>query len=262
MYEVRHGLAPMRVVGRIPVKFGPEEVLGLPEFRKLRHRESEVGRLLQVGIALMRPRGVFTLLRIESISKGAVHLEGEHTLNSIALADMARPGQRVAPYVITIGQGLEEEASRMNQTDVFGGWLLGRIGDYALGKASLHIRSLIEGELGETPSSFAPGTGTGRLFGIEQQKVLFDILDPPNSIGVTLTPSYLMVPLKSISGVFAAVEGEYVACRYCPRECEYRRAQFGGEYPMVKPGCEECDGFVPSDSFASTTNNLKLDTPP
>jgi len=240
----------MRVVDRIPVKLDSEEVLDLPEFRRLRNRESEVRRLLQVSSALMRPRGVFTLLRIRSVSNGAVHLEGEHILNSIALAEMAKTGQKVAPYVITIGPDLEDEASRMSQTDIFGGWLLARIGDYALGKASLYVRSLTERELGKSPSSFSPGTGTGRLFGIEQQEVLFDILDPRNSIGVTLTPSYLMVPLKSISGVFAAADGEYVACRYCPRECEYRRAEFSGEYLAVKPGGRECDGSIQPDRLA------------
>lgn len=236
----------MKVVDRIPVMLDPAELLSLPEFRRLRERRSEVGRLLQVSSGLIRSRGVFTLLRIENISNGTVHLEGQHILSSIALADMAKPGQRVAPYVITIGLALEEEASRMTQTDLFGGWLLGRIGDYALGEASLYVRSLVEGELGKGLSNFAPGTGTGRLFGIAQQKALFDILDPQSSIGVTLTPSYLMVPLKSISGVFAACDGEYVMCRYCPRECEYRRAQFTGEHFVVKSGQRECDGALPS----------------
>ena len=240
----------VRIVDRIPVKLDPAEVLGLAEFRRLRDREGEVRRLLQASSTLMRPRGVFTLLAVESISNGTVHLEGGHVLNSIVLADAARPGRRVAPYVITIGPELEDEASRMSQTDIFGGWLLARIGDYALGKASLYVRSLIEGELGKSPSSFSPGTGTGRLFGIEQQKVLFDILAPQNSIGVTLTLGYVMVPFKSISGVFAAADGEYVACRYCPGGCRYRKAEYSGEYLAVKRGGEECDGSVQSDCLA------------
>jgi hypothetical protein len=239
--------APMRKVVSIPVDMSAQELLGRPEFVRLTEKARDLERLLRVSRDLLKPRGVFTLLKVTGVVDGTVQLEGGHALKSVGLADMVRPGGRLAPYAITIGPDLEQEASRMSQVDVFAGWALGRIGDYALGKASLHMRSMVEKELGEAVSSLAPGAGTGRLFGIDQQTVLFDILDPTNSIGVKLTQGYLMVPLKSISGVFAATNMEYVACRYCPKDCEYRRAEFGGEYLAVTPGGIECDGRTPPD---------------
>jgi len=88
----------------------------------------------------------------------------------------------------------------------------------------------VEESLGDKVSDFGPGEGTGELFGIEQQTVLFRILQPLKSIGVQLTPSYLMIPKKSESGVFAVTDEEYVACQYCPKKCEYRETAFRGKY--------------------------------
>jgi cobalamin-dependent methionine synthase I len=45
---------------------------------------------------------------------------------------------------------------------------------------------------------FSAGSGD---FSIEYQKKLFEILDPPTSIGLTLNDSYLMTPLKSVTAL-------------------------------------------------------------
>jgi len=82
----------------------------------------------------------------------------------------------------------------------------------------------VEETLGANVSCFSPGSGTGRLFGIEQQRVLFEILDPKKNIKVELAPSFLMVPRKSVSGIYAVTRQEYFACQYCPRErCQNRK---------------------------------------
>jgi len=153
---------------------------------------------------------------------------------------MLEHGQTVVPYVVTIGPGLEKQASEEAKGSVFRSWVLERAGDHALEKAGAYVRSHVREALGGDVSSFSPGSGTGKLFGIEQQEVLFQILDPPESIGVCLTAGCMMVPRKSVSGVLAATRGEYVACRYCPRErCETRSEPFSGEYYPL-----ECEGKV------------------
>ncbi len=48
-------------------------------------------------------------------------------------------------------------------------------------------------------------------------------------IGVELTPSMLMPPAKSGSGLFFASAREYENCQLCPRtDCPNRRAEFSG----------------------------------
>jgi len=237
----------MKVVDSIPVEIDPKELSRSPEFRRLKGRETEIASLVEKSRGLIKPKAVFTLLEVEDINEDCVQLEGGHALRSLVLSDVLKRGQAVAPYVITIGPELEGEASSMSDRDVFGAWALGRIGDHALGKASFHVKSLIAHELGNGLSSFAPGTGTGKLFGLEQQAVLFQILDPTNSIAVTLTPGYLMIPIKSISGVFTTTMREYDACQYCPRECENRRKPFGGEYLDIECNGEDGHGDISPD---------------
>ena len=46
-------------------------------------------------------------------------------------------------------------------------------------------------------------------------------------IGVQLTDSYLMHPLKSVSGILFATDGTYGNCQLCPVErCPNRRAPY------------------------------------
>lgn len=223
----------VRVVDSIPVDIDHRKVIQSREFRRLKGRETEIELMAEKGRGLIRPRAVLTFLEVKGIDKDRIRLGSDHVLESLILSDTLEIGQTIAPYVITIGRELEDEASRMSARDVFGGWALARMGDLALGNASVHVRSLAAQELGDGLSDFAPGTGTGKLFGIKQQAVLFDILNPPGNIGVSLTSSYLMMPIKSISGVFAKVQREYVACQYCPKRCESRRKPFAGEYQRI-----------------------------
>lgn len=64
-------------------------------------------------------------------------------------------------------------------------------------------------------------------------------MEPTKSIAVRLTPAYVVVPRKSMSGVFAATLKEYVACEYCPRKCDNRRTSFKGDYMVLKHGHDE-----------------------
>jgi hypothetical protein len=63
---------------------------------------------------------------------------------------------------------------------------------------------------------------------ITQQEELFSIFgNVEDLIGVKLTESFLMVPLKSVSGIYFPTEIEFVSCQLCPREvCSGRRAPY------------------------------------
>jgi len=228
----------MKVIDNIPVEFDMDELLrnlGVGRVRRL--KGEEITPLIDECRGLIEPKAVYTFESVRKIEKDEILLKSGHTLKSIILADTLENDQEVAPYVVTIGPRLEKHASEESRNSILRGWTLDSIGDYALGKAAAYIRSRVEEKLGSHISGFGPGTGTGRLFSIEQQQVLFQILDPPRNIGVSLTASYLMVPRKSVSGILAATSQEYVACQYCPREkCENRRKPFSGEYYSLK--CE------------------------
>jgi hypothetical protein len=81
--------------------------------------------------------------------------------------------------------------------------------------------------LGKT-SKMSPGAAAADVWPIEQQKQLFSIFgNVEDLIGVKLTDSYLMVPNKSVSGIFFPTEIDFRSCQLCPREvCPGRSAPY------------------------------------
>ena len=195
-----------------------------------RVQEKEVEDFIEKGRQLVEPKAVYSLMKVKAISDDEVDLEGGYKLRSIVLADKLTVHQTISPLVITVGPKLEEQASQYAKASVLRSFILERIGDFALRKAQTSIEEQIAQQLGERISRFEPGGGTGKAFNIEQQKVLFHILDPANNIGVRLLPSLLMIPRKSSSGVYASLEEHFFDCQYCPAKCDYRKAPFTGEY--------------------------------
>ncbi len=227
----------MDVIERFPMRFDVEEMLRTFRVRTL--TQNSLSMIVEVCRPLIEPKAVYVFDKVSRIQNEHVHLESGHVLKSLVLADSLENEQALALYVITVGSELEKKASEMSKSSMLQGWIMESIGDYALRKAFSFFESMIEKTLGSNLSSFGPGSGTGKLFGIGQQKVLFEILNPETKIGVTLTPSYLMVPRKSISGVIASTRENYVACQYCPREkCQNRRKPFSGDYVRVRCGQE------------------------
>lgn len=220
----------VQVVDHIPVKYDEEELWRELHMERLKGQKKEIASLIEESRGLVKPKAVYTYLEVIRISGDCVYLEGGDVLKGLILADMLKPGQKVAPYVVTIGPKLEDRVSELSRGNVFLSFVLDKIGDHVLEIAEKNVKSLVEEALGGKVSAFGPGEGTGELFGIEQQEVLFRILQPYPRIGVRLTPNYLMIPRKSVSGVFAVTDEEYIACEYCPKECEDRKSAFKGEY--------------------------------
>ena len=85
----------------------------------------------------------------------------------------------------------------------------------------------------------APGAGAADIWPLTQQKELFSIFgNAEELIGVRLTSKYLMIPLKSVSGIIFQTETTFETCQLCPREdCIGRRATY--EPDLVKKYKEE-----------------------
>jgi hypothetical protein len=73
-----------------------------------------------------------------------------------------------------------------------------------------------------------PGSGDADIWPIQQQAPLFALLgNVRERIGVELTPTFLMIPNKSASGVLFAAEKDFRSCQVCRREhCSGRGAPF------------------------------------
>jgi hypothetical protein len=226
----------VEVIDPVPLKLDALELAGNLKPQKL---GEELITLFERARPLFEPKAAYTTIRVRGVENDLVYLENGHALRGIVLADMLDIGQEIVPYVVTIGPKLENEIGQ--EKNLLHSFLLDKIGNYALHKALAHLKAVAGEKFGigrgsVSMSEFSPGTGTGELFGIEQQKPLFQILDEATtSIGVHLSPSLMMVPRKSESGLLAATRQEYIACAHCPRvQCESRSTQFMDEYQRIK----------------------------
>lgn len=190
---------------------------------------SLVSRLMSEAAPCVQARGVYLIRDVEGMTDRELKLRGCPPFFG-PIAKFLRPAQRVAVYVVTIGDAIERRASQWaSEGHTVESYTLHAIGSAA---AAAAVDALVEHLW---THEAGPGEGVTLPFSpgycgipLEQQQTLFSIIDSA-AIGVTLLPSMLMVPLKSVSGLAGIgnakeIEIHGVPCEYCDLErCSMRR---------------------------------------
>ena len=203
--------------------------LSLDEIRRRLHmkRDSDVSvvkRLVDVARQLLQPKALYTICYIEKKYEDGVTVDGMR-LNSKVLRKNLDQVERIFPFVITLGKELGAKQSAC--TDLLENFYLDTIGNVALNDVRNHLNQHLQKKFAlEKISSMAPGSLAD--WPIEEQTPLFKLLgDVEAAIGVRLTQSRLMIPAKSISGVFFPTATSFYSCQLCPRKrCESRKARY------------------------------------
>jgi len=203
--------------------------ISLDELRKRLHMEkdcdiSEIQPLIDVAVQLIEPRALYDVRYIEEKFEDGVIVTGRR-LKSRVLRKNLDQVERVFPFVITLGPKLGKKQAA--STDLLENFYLDTIGNVALSSARKQLERHLKSQFAlEKISSMAPGSLVD--WPIEEQAPLFKLLgDVENSIGVKLTDSLLMLPAKSISGIYFPTEVSFFSCQLCPRQrCESRKAKY------------------------------------
>ncbi len=185
---------------------------------------SEIQPLIDIAVELIEPRALYDVHYIDEKIEDAIIVTGRR-LKSRVLRKNLDQTERVFPFVITLGPKLGEKQAA--GTDLLENFYLDTIGNVALNSARKHLkRHLISRFALEKISSMSPGSLAD--WPIEEQAPLFELLgDVETSIGVKLTDSLLMLPAKSISGIYFPTEASFFSCQLCPRQrCESRKAKY------------------------------------
>lgn len=189
-----------------------------------------IDELLSELPRVMRPRGVFRVDKVVALEPRRLRLASGVCFEGAVGSYLAHATQ-TATFVVTIGSALE----RLSR-----GWLRrgkvmhGMIADAIASEATeatarrLHaeVRAWANGRGYEVTPPYSPGY-CGMT--VKQQVPLFASL-PTQSINVRLTPSCLMMPVKSISGLIGIgpadkVRSDGYACEACDHpHCAQRRA--------------------------------------
>ncbi len=190
--------------------------------------------LLRDALPAARPKGVYRLAAAEPVDDRTVALDGVRFSSRVLRVNL-EGRHRAFPFVATCGAELEAWSHAHAGDPMHQFWAdvikelalrcaIDALGNHLVDRFRPGERAMMNpGSLEDWPLSEQPGLFS--LFGMHIEE-----------IGVRLTESFLMVPVKSVSGVWFETESGFVNCQLCPRaDCPNRRATydphaFGREY--------------------------------
>lgn len=189
--------------------------------------EAEVGRLAAELRSIARPKAVYRVVFIEERGDDYILADGARLTSRVLRVNLDGIN-RFFPFVATSGP--EAEAWALAQEGV-----VRRFWADAVNQALLHAAVIALQE--HLRERFALGAvsmmnpGSLADWPLREQRTLFSLLgDVRGAVGVELTQSLLMVPTKSVSGIFFPAEETFASCQLCPREvCPNRRAPYDPE---------------------------------
>ncbi len=217
----------MQILTEVPVDLSLETVLPRVRVEPDSEDAPAVEKLLERVRPIVKPKAVCALCFIDRRQDDTLFI-GDAAFTSRVLAVNLADTHRVFPYIATCGRELDDP--RGLAEDPLEEYWLDQVRIIALhaaiGAAKAHLEQMYEpGKL----SSMSPGSLED--WPVSEQTPLFSLFgDVQSLIGVQLTDSYLMVPLKSVSGIYFPTESDFSSCRLCPRRhCPGRQAGYEDE---------------------------------
>ncbi|GAK56118.1 vitamin B12 dependent methionine synthase, activation domain protein [Candidatus Vecturithrix granuli] len=214
----------MEILQSIPMNIDIHAVLAASRIKT----ESRDGKIIQELIEsvqpAIQPKAVYRLCYIDSRQENTITFGGVHFTSRVMQVNLEQT-ERVFPFIVTAGRELEE-ATR-NTTDMLHQYALDVLKETVLRQALEYVQTHLKETYNlQKISMMNPGSLTD--WPITEQPKLFSLFgDVKQLIGVELTESYLMYPVKSVSGLIFPTEVSFVNCQLCPREnCPGRRAPY------------------------------------
>ncbi len=175
----------------------------------------------------LQPRGAFSLYAVTRRRPGSLTFGDAVIFGSVS--EFLATADRIAIFVVTVGDGISQLAAQARQRgDVFMEWAVDAFGSWAAEATADALMECIQHHAGPKEAltlRYSPGYCG---MDIAQQRTLFAMVEA-DAIGVKLLPSFLMYPLKSISGMVGlgpkeAVNSQRAPCDHCDRVgCHMRR---------------------------------------
>ena len=218
----------MEVFNSIPVDLEPDKVFKSMGMHGSNQRiEEVVQELIEVARSVARPKAVYKVSYIDDKDGDMVTIDGVKFTSRVLRVNLGQV-ERVFPYVATCGTELEEMT--IPSSDVMKSFCFDAIKTMVVRSAITFLRDHLVGyyALGNV-SRMSPGSLES--WPLAQQKELFSLFgDTEELIGVRLTKSCVMVPLKSVSGIYFPTEITFESCQLCLQEkCTGRRAPYDSE---------------------------------
>ena len=212
------------ILDNIPFQINLPSLMRRLHIKDSSQHAQELQRLAQEAQAVARPKAVYKAAYVEARGDDHVVIDSK-ILKSRVLRVNLEGVQCVFPYIATCGIELDGWPSGVD--DLLLLFWADLIKEMALEAAEQALEEHLEENYAlELTATMNPGSLED--WPLSEQRPLFDLLgNPQASIGVRLTESFLMVPLKSLSGIRFPSEESFESCRLCRREnCPGRRAAY------------------------------------
>jgi hypothetical protein len=215
------------VLTEIAFEIEAESILSSLRIPPGSERAREIHALLDAVRPILKPKAVYDVCYIQNKARDSVDLGGVTFTSRVLRVNLEEAG-RVFPFIATCGREVAERAASCD--DIMLKFCLDTVMEAALRAAIRHVVETVRDRyaLGKT-SAMNPGSLED--WPLSQQRQLFSLFgDVERLIGVELTDSFLMVPLKSVSGIIFPTEVRFESCQLCPRAvCPNRRAKYEPE---------------------------------
>jgi hypothetical protein len=197
----------MRIIQGIKPEIKPQRIYQLLGYNGnpilSRNIKNRVMENIYLSHEILKPEALYTERGIKEICDDTLILNDDMKFKSNGLIHAVRKCQKVIVFLVTIGKKLDWKIDKlMNEKRLTEAYLLDSIGSVAVEEAAAGLQRVIDEDLQnqfkKTSLRFSPGYCDWKL---QEQKMIFNILDA-DLVGVKLSPSYLMSPRKSISGIF------------------------------------------------------------
>jgi len=220
----------MKIFKEIEFNFDKEEFKEEIKIGDNKKLLKNLENMLTEVMPIINPKAVYEVSYIQKRDDEKIEIDDVEFKSKMLSKNLAEI-DRVFPYIVTCGTELDKYMEDV--TDFLEKFWLDKLKEEAMRCAQEYLKQHIKEEYKiEQMASMNPGSGDIDLWPIEEQKKLFSIFgDTEEIIGVRLTESFLMLPNKSLSGIYFPADIKYVNCQYCQREnCPSRRAPYNGEH--------------------------------
>lgn len=216
--------SPLTIIENIPLVVNEEELLHYLQMDTTSVFLEDIRNIVHEAEALARPKGLYRLSAVEHTGETAVTLDGI-TFTSRVLRVNLDGMYRAFSFLATCGRELEAWSRTLE--DPMQQFWADTIKEMALRQAIQTLSEQIRNTY-ETGDLAMMNPGSLPDWPISEQRPLFALFgDAATRIGVSLTESCLMSPIKSVSGVWFSTEKGFVNCQLCKREkCPNRRMPF------------------------------------
>jgi hypothetical protein len=206
-----------------------EKAMGYPEGTAPVAVKTVIDEVLKFVGPHVRLEGGYVIIPPDAVKldRDAIRCDAVDFSTGPVIAEQLKKAVALSLFAVTAGPGVEEWSRQlMAQGDYLKGFIVDAYGSEIVELAADWMAERIQQEIAARQWKMTNRFGPGYCgWPVAEQQKLFSLL-PSGFCGIRLSPSALMMPLKSVSGVIGlgpSAEKTGYVCSFCERTSCFRR---------------------------------------